>query len=143
MNSFVQAALSSHSESGKRGVRRRVREFLAWEGQRLHSKRLALLAEQLSADPFAKVKGLIDQMITRLEKEAFADAEHEGYCDTEMGKSKITRTRLTEEIDALDAAIEDGKATITALSESTKKLFEEVAALEAAMTEATALRKSE
>jgi hypothetical protein len=60
-----------------------------------------------------------------------------------MGKSKITRTRLTEEIDALDAAIEDGKATITALAESTKTLSEEVAALEASMTEATALRKSE
>jgi septum formation inhibitor MinC len=142
MNSFVQAALSSHSESGS-SPRRRVREFLAGEGQRLHSKRLALLAEQLSTDPFAKVKGLIDGMITRLEEEAFADAQHEGYCDTEMGKSKITRTRLTEEIDALDAAIEDGKATITALAESTKTLSAEVADLEKAMTEATALRKSE
>jgi hypothetical protein len=60
-----------------------------------------------------------------------------------MGKSKITRTRLTEEIDALDAAIEDGKATITALAESTKTLSAEVADLEKAMTEATALRKSE
>merc|ERR1719156_158397 len=104
---------------------------------------LGLLAEKISTDPFAKVKGLIDAMITRLEEEANADAVHEGYCDTEMGKSKITRTRLSEEIDALEAAIEDGKATIMSLKDSTAKLSEEVAALVESMTQATALRKSE
>jgi hypothetical protein len=64
LSSLVQVQ-RSRSETGK-GVRRQIREFLAREGNRLHSKRLALLAEQLSADPFAKVKGLIDAMITRL-----------------------------------------------------------------------------
>merc|ERR1719191_282334 len=94
-------------------------------------------------DPFAKVKKLIDEMITRLLKEAKADADHEGFCDTEMGKSKVTRTKLQEEIDALDAAVEDGKANILELTESTEQLTKEVADLVAAVKEAKELREQE
>jgi len=43
------------------------------------------------------------------------DAKHEGFCDKEMGKSKITRIKLTEDRDGLDAAIEEGKAMIQQL----------------------------
>ena len=38
------------------GIRRTIGQFLAQKGQQLHSKRLGLLAEKLSEDPFAKVK---------------------------------------------------------------------------------------
>jgi len=89
------------------------------------------------------VKGLIDAMITRLLEETKADADHEGYCDTELGKSKITRTRLSEEIDALEAAVEEGKALIMSLADSTKTLSEEVAELDSAMVKATELKKEE
>merc|ERR1719333_856604 len=115
------------------GVHRRIREFLDAEGRRLHSQRLGLLAQKMEADPFAKVKTLIDDMITRLLEEANADADHEGFCDTEMGKSKITRNKLTEEIDALTAACEEGKATIAQLTEEIATLSEELAALEKAV----------
>merc|ERR550532_516349 len=82
-------------------------------------------------------------MITRLNEEANEDANQEGFCDTEMGKSKITRTKLSKEIDGLTAAVEDGKATITALTEDTKTLSEEIEALVKSMGEATQLRKEE
>merc|ERR1711878_79735 len=85
--------------SRNQGIRHQIHEFLAAEGRRKHSKGLTLLAEQISADPFAKVKKLIDDMITRLLEEAREDAKHEGFCDKEMGKSKITRNKLTEDID--------------------------------------------
>merc|ERR1712008_335906 len=97
--SFVQAG--SHNQ----GIRHRIHDFLAEEGRRKHSQGLALLAQQISADPFAKVKKLIDDMITRLLEEAEDDAKHEGFCDKEMGKSKITRNKLTEDIDGLDASL--------------------------------------
>jgi predicted nucleic acid-binding Zn-ribbon protein len=139
--SLIQADHKSYANS--QGIRRKVREFLEGEGHRLNSKALSMLAEKIAADPFAKVKKLIDQMITRLLEEAKADADHEGFCDTEMGKSKVTRTRLQEEIDALNAAVENGKATILDLTSSTETLTKEVADLVAAMKEAAELREQE
>jgi microcompartment protein CcmL/EutN len=129
--------------SSEEGIRRKVREFLAQRAKKLHSQDLELLAEKLEADPFVKVKKMIEQMITRLLEEAKEDADHEGFCDKEMGESKITRNKLTGDIDALSAAVEDGKAQIILLTQDSKKLTAEVAELDAAMIEATKLRNTE
>jgi len=137
--SFVQFMSKSNNE----GIHRQIRNFLLSEGQRLHSKNLNLLAEKLAADPFAKVKKLIDDMITRLLEEANSDAKKEGWCDTEMGKSKVTRNKLSEEIDGLDAAIEDGRATIMKLTQEVADLSKEIEDLDAEMSEATELRTNE
>merc|ERR1740117_2760977 len=58
--------------------------------QKHHSSALAQLASRIAViarygsknggDPFAKVKGLIDEMITKLEKEAEAEATEKAYC---------------------------------------------------------------
>jgi len=125
------------------GVRGRVRDFLEHEGHRLHSSQLSLLAQKVAADPFGKVKGMIDSMITRLLNEANDDAVHEGFCDKEMGQSKVTRNKLSEDIDSLDAAVEDGKANIMMLAEEIKTLTAEVANLDASVAEATKIRKEE
>merc|ERR1719174_2362180 len=140
---FVQTERSERFLGQTEGIHRRLREFLAGEAQRLHSKNLGLLSEKIGADPFAKVKKMIDDMITRLLEEANADAEKEGWCDTEMGKSKVTRNKLSEEIDGLDAAIEDGKATIMKLTQEVADLAKDIEDLDADMTEATELRTNE
>jgi len=136
------ALVQSHSSRGG-GVRREVRRLLEKDGQRLHSQRLSLLAAQIAADPFAKVKSMIDGMLKRLLEEANGDADHEGFCDTEMGKSKLTRTKLSEDIDALSADIEEGKANILALTQETASLEKESANLQTALAEATQMRATE
>merc|ERR1719214_276553 len=102
---LAQLRSTSHNTLMDEGVRH-VTDFLSSESRRLHSRKLGLLAEKVAADPFAKVKKLIDDMITRLLEEANADAEKEGWCDKELGESKVTRTKLSEDIDGLTAAIE-------------------------------------
>jgi hypothetical protein len=82
-------------------------------------------------------------MITRLYNEANEDANHEGFCDKEFGKNKVTRNKLNEDIDALTAAIDDGKAAILMLTEEIATLSKEVADLEASMVEATKMRHEE
>merc|ERR1719310_1291434 len=77
----------------------------------MHSAALAQLANRMAAaarmgaaageDPFAKVKGLISEMIERLLKEAAEDAAHKAYCDKEMSETKAKKEELTDEIDAL------------------------------------------
>jgi len=135
--------MGDHQASGAEGIHRRIRQFLASEAGRLHSQRLGLLAQKLAADPFARVKKLIEAMITRLLEEAHQDAEHDGFCDKEMGKSKITRSKLSEEIDGLSAAAEEARATIAALAASTAELSKEIADLTRALGEATTMREEE
>merc|ERR1719326_1370176 len=60
-----------------------------------------------------------------------------------MGQSKITRNKLTEDIDQLTAAIDEGKAQILLLKQESSKLTAEVADLDAAMIESTKLRNKE
>ena len=52
----------------------------------------------MSADPFAKVKKMIDAMITKLLEEANEEADHKGWCDKEMATNKQTRDDKTEEV---------------------------------------------
>jgi len=125
------------------GVRGHIRDFLNAEAHRLHSNKLSLLAQQVSANPFGKVTKMIDQMITRLLNEANEDAQHEGFCDKEIGKSKVTRNKLSEDIDGLAAAVEDSKATIMMLTEEVATLTKEVADLDASVAEATKIRSEE
>jgi len=138
---LLQAAGASVEQN--QGVHRRIRDFLIAEGQRLHSESLTLLAQNVMADPFAKVKKMVDNLIKRLLEEANEDAKHEGFCDEEMGKSKVTRNKLTSDIDGLTASIDDGQATIAGLTEETAQLSQGVADLDRAMKEATNLRAKE
>jgi len=130
-------------QTGMRGPHRQVRIFLDAEAKRLHSQRLMLLAQKVAADPFLKVKKLIEDLITRLLEEANADAKQEGFCDTELGKSKITRNKLTEDIDGLKAAVDDTKATIMKLGDNIEELSGQVQEIVSAVKEATTMRYKE
>jgi len=141
--SLIQISDKDASVTDAEGIRRRVRDFILKQGQLLHSRHLGLLAEKLAADPFAKVKKLIDDMITRLLEEAHQDADHEGFCDKEFGQSKITRNKLSEEIDGLSAEVQSGEATIAMLADDVVRLTQEVAELDAAMTKAVDMRAAE
>jgi len=141
--SFAQMRGKNAQTEETENIHRKLTDFVASEGARLNNKELILLAEKLSADPFAKVKKMIDGMITRLLEEANEDASHEGFCDTEIGKSKITRNKLSEDIDALNAAVEEGKSNIMSLTEEVATLTQEVADLDASRVEATNMRKKE
>jgi len=65
--------------------------------RRSHSAALAQLASKMSVvmqygganqnDVFAKIQGLVNDMIAKLEKEAEEDAAEKAYCDEEMAKT--------------------------------------------------------
>merc|ERR1719159_1393915 len=93
----------------------------------MHSAALAQLAGRMNTaarlgsaageDPFAKVKGLISEMIERLLKEAAEDAAHKAYCDKEMSETKAKKEELTDEIEALTTKIDKMSADSAKLKE--------------------------
>jgi len=92
---------------------------------------------------FGKIKGLISDMIERLESEASADADKKAYCDTELATNKQTREIKQAEVDELTAKIEELSALSTQLATEITELSDQIAELRAQQAEATKIRGEE
>jgi len=104
-----------------------------------HSAALAQLASRIKAvmsygaadgaDVFGKVKGLISDMITKLEKEAESEATEKAYCDEEMAKTEAKKAELEGAITKLTSKIDLAAAKSAELKGEVKTLQAELAAL--------------
>merc|ERR1719235_1453776 len=112
-------------------------------GKQFHSFGLMQLASVAGSDPFVKIRGLIEDMIAKLLKEAQEEATQKAFCDEEMGKSKTSQAEKTATIDKLQTRIDGATATIAELTEAVKTLESEIAEIDAAQSEATELRTKE
>jgi len=121
----------------------RVATYLQSRAKQLNSRVLAALAEHVSDDPFQKVKKMIKDLIVRLMEEANEEAEHKGWCDTELSTNEQTRKEKTEAVETLHAEIDQLEASIAKLTEDISELTKAVAELDAAMAKATTLRQEE
>merc|ERR1719482_368020 len=74
----------------------RVAAYLKAQGSRINSRVLSALAMRVSEDPFKKVKKMIKDLIVKLMEEANEEAEHKGWCDTELSTNEQTRKEKTE-----------------------------------------------
>jgi len=121
----------------------RVAQYLRAQATKLNSRVLAAVADHASDDPFQKVKKMIKDLIVRLMEEANDEAEHKGWCDTELSTNEQTRKEKTEAVETLHAEIDQLQASIAKLTEDIGTLSKEVADLDAAMAKATELRTAE
>merc|ERR1719201_2233008 len=145
--SFMQ--LSSSADLANAEAVRFVRDL----ARKTKSPVLAQLASRMSSairlgtaagdDPFAKVEGLIKDMIATLEAEAEADATQKAYCDKEMGEANAKKADLTAASDKLSTKIAQDSAASTKLKEEVATLQKELAEMAAALAEATKVREEE
>merc|ERR1719482_1535344 len=138
LTSFVQLR-----SSGQSPLQKQVATFLEDRAHKVNSKILSLIAVRVAEDPFKKIKKMIEDMVAKLMEEANEEAEHKGFCDTEMGTNKNTRDTKSEEVDKLTALIEQLTADIAQLGTEATKLSEEIFALDTAVSKATAIRTEE
>jgi len=129
--SFVQRSkMSTRADLTNFEAVRRVRDL----AKKQQSSALAQLAARMASairscdDPFAKVKGLISSMITKLEEEAVADADHKAFCDKELAETHSKKADKT-------AAIEKLATAIHAMTARSSQLKGEVAMLQKALME--------
>merc|ERR1719310_1434686 len=111
--------------------------------QNRHSFVFAQLAEMAASDPFAKIKGLINDMIEKLLKEAQEEATHEAFCQEEMGKSKKSQADKQMKLDKFSTRVDEASSKIAELTEAIKTLEAEVAEIDKAQAEATKIRTAE
>merc|ERR1719159_291609 len=111
--------------------------------QSRHSFVFAQLAEMAASDPFVKIKGLINDMIEKLLKEAQEEATHEAFCQEEMGKSKKSQADKQMKLDKFTTRVDEASSKIAELTEAIKTLEAEIAEIDKGQAEATALRTKE
>merc|ERR1719456_92425 len=124
-------------------VRDKVVAMIKQSSIELKSPTLASLATRVAADPFAKVKKLIQELIERLLQEAADEANHKGWCDKETGKAKQARNYKAEEIEKLNGRLALNEALRDKLVEEIDVLDTEIKALEDELAKATKMRADE
>merc|ERR1719337_530515 len=76
-------------------------------------------------------------------EEANEEAEHKGWCDTELSTNEQTRKEKTTAVETLHAEIDQLEASIAKLTEDISNLTKAVAELDKAVAEATQIRAEE
>jgi len=148
--SFIQrSSLSTGADLANFEAVRFVRDLARKE----NSVDLAQLASRMAsamrfataggADPFAKVKGLITDMISRLESDAQSDASHKAYCDKETSESNAKKTETTALIDKLSTSIDSMNAKSAKLKEEVAALQKQLAQLASSQAEMDKIRSEE
>merc|ERR1712194_587863 len=132
------------SQSSNFEVVRFVRDLAHKEG----STQLAQLASHLasamhSKDPFAKVKALISDMLSKLEAEAEADATEKAYCDKELKETNTKKADKTAELEKQTTRIEQAAAKSAKLKEEVATLESELSKLAKSQAEMDKLRGEE
>jgi predicted nucleic acid-binding Zn-ribbon protein len=123
--------------------RQMVISLLKGTGQKLKSTLLVSLATRIAADPFAKVKKLIQELIERLLTEAANEADQKGWCDKAIADATQKRTYAADEVADLNSKMAKLEALSAKLGEKLKELSEQIAELVKARAEAEKNRSEE
>jgi len=129
-------------ESGDAG-RQMIISLLKGKGQELKSTLLTSLASRIAADPFAKIKKLIQELIERLLTEAANEANQKGWCDKATADATQKRTYSADEVEGLNAKMAKLEALSAKLNEELTTLTKEIKELNAAQAEAKKVRGEE
>jgi histone H3/H4 len=121
----------------------KVAAYLQRKGQMINSKVLAVLALRVAADPFKTVKKMVKDLIVKLMEEATEEAEHKGFCDTELQTNEKTRKAKTEAVEILHAEMDELSASVAETASQIADLTDAVSALDRAVAEATTIRQAE
>jgi len=141
---FVQVSESSPSaRAAARFVRDLSRKHASPLLAQLASRMTAVMRSDASDDVFAKVEGLISDMISRLEEEAAGDATEKAYCDKETSETEAKKQDKETEVEKLTTKIDQMTAKSAKLKEEVAALQKSLAQIAASQAEMDKLRQEE
>jgi len=142
--SFLQLRGTSN-EALKVAATMKVENLLAKQARNLQSPVLSVMSMKvkLSADHFVKVRGLIKDLIQRLEANALAEAGTKSFCDENMAEATARRDKANAEIEVAVATISKLTNEKAQLESDIQDLKQAIADNLKALNEATELRESE
>merc|ERR1719213_669437 len=140
VNFLQKKQVHSHN---KKQIVHKMMTYIKEQAKKLKSDNLSVLAIRLKEDHFVKVRGMIKDLIAKLEADASAEADQKAWCDEEMEKSTSKRDENIGEMEGDLAAKTSAEAKIAKLEEEIATLMQEVADLTKALNEATQLRGEE
>jgi len=117
--------------------------MLKTSGNNLKSADIQLLAMQMAADPFAKIKTLIQKLIERLISEGTDEGTHKGWCDTEIKKAETDRDFRHSDTQELVASTDVLEASKVSLEQERNQLSSDISELNDAHTDASNTRSDE
>jgi len=147
--SFLQIRSSTSAGARAKKLKDRVVNMLQALASKDDSNAISLLADRVEAasmmgeDPFAKIKGLISEMIEKLEADAAKEAGHKAFCDKEMSETKAKKEEKESDLDTLGTKIDKATSKIAKLKEEIATLTEELGAIAKAQQEADEIRMEE
>merc|ERR1719264_71349 len=137
--SLLQVAESTQT------VRKRALLAIKEAAKKGSSPQLDLIALALNGKTagFEKVIKMIDEMVANLKQEQSDDEAKKDYCDKELDTSEDTKKELDLKVSDSATAIEELEGSIATLTEEIASLEAGIKALDAAVAEATEIRKGE
>jgi len=120
-----------------------VMTLLRNKGEELHSTLLTSMATQIAADPFAKIKQLLQELITRLLTEAANEANQQAWCDKATQDVEQKRSFSASKIESLNSEMTELEARRDKLTEELAKLPSDISELKAKQEDAESIRKEE
>jgi hypothetical protein len=142
----VRHALNTAAAKPGKAADKKVQQvaaLLAKMGSKLRSAVLSSLAVKVREDPFAKVKTLIQDLIERLLQQEADEANHKGWCDTEISKTLKDRDYRLRDVAELHESLEGLNARHGVLVEQISDLTTEIDTLTSDLANQTALRSDE
>jgi len=143
LQAFKHASLAQLRAEGRSPLQERVAQYLQDQARQLNSRVLSALAVRVADDPFKKVRKMIKDLIVRLMEEANEEAEHKGWCDTELSTNEQTRKEKSIAVEELHAEIDELQASVSKLTKEIAELSQAISELDSAMSKATAIRSEE
>jgi chromosome segregation ATPase len=128
---FQRSQITSQTDLARYEAVRFVRDL----AHKHHSPSLAQLATRIAAaihsssgDPFEKIKGLIGDMIEKLQREAEEDATEKAYCDKELGETEAKKDDKETQISKLSTQMDK-------MTAKSGQLTEDIAALQKSLSD--------